>query len=222
MEYARLAQPVGRGLLESLTSADNTTVALREDFAEALAAARAGASWAWHAIYRDLAPDVLGYLRARSVRDPDDVLSEVFLQVVRDLHRFTGGEAEFRAWVFTIASHRRIDAARADARRMRAEPATAEQLAAQGPIGDAERDALANGADREALEALCYLSDDQQRVLLLRIFGGFTVPEVSRILRKREGTVKSLQRRGLARLRAALEPAPGESNPRSQPLFIVR
>lgn len=194
----------------------------RDDFADVLAAARAGDAWAWRSLYGELAPDVLGYLRARGGRDPDDVLGEVFLQVVRDLHRFTGGRAEFRAWVFTIASHRRIDAARADARRSRVEAVPAEQLAAKGPVGDAERDALATVADREMLDALGGLSDDQQRVVLLRIFGGFTVPEVARILGKREGTVKSLQRRGLARLRSTLDPSASESNPGSRPLLIVR
>ena len=52
------------------------------------------------AVYRELAPAVLGYLRSQRVRDPEDVLGEVFLQVARDLQRgrFKGDEAALRVF----------------------------------------------------------------------------------------------------------------------------
>src|SRR5689334_14684896 len=40
------------------------------------------------AIYRALAPSVLGFLHAERVPDPEDLLGEVFLQVTRDVPRF--------------------------------------------------------------------------------------------------------------------------------------
>ena len=64
---------------------------LGENFSGTLEAARTGADWAWAAIYRDLSPAVLGYLRARGAHEPEDVTGEVFVQVVRDLQRFNGG-----------------------------------------------------------------------------------------------------------------------------------
>ena len=81
------------------------------------AAAQLGAEWAWTALYRDLVPSVRGYVRARGAAEPDDVVGEVFLQVVRDLGRFDGGEREFRTWLFTIAHHRLLDARRRAVRR---------------------------------------------------------------------------------------------------------
>ena len=96
---------------------DRKGVVLGETFPQVLAAAREGADWAWARLYRDIAPSVLGYLRARRAAEPDDLTGEVFLQVVRDLHRFEGGERDFRAWVFAIAHHRLIDDARRRARR---------------------------------------------------------------------------------------------------------
>jgi RNA polymerase sigma factor (sigma-70 family) len=50
------------------------------------------------------------------VTDPDDLVGEVFLQVVRNLDTFTGDEAGFRSWLFTIV-HRRVLDARRRARR---------------------------------------------------------------------------------------------------------
>lgn len=172
-------------------------------FPQVLTAAQAGGDWAWEALYRDLAPMVLGYLRSRGAADPDDLLGEVFLQVVRDAGSFRGSERDFRAWILTIAHHRLLDDVRYRARRP-AESATGEVLEAAGPAGDVEIDALMGlelGRLRRGLEAL---SPDQQDVLMLRLFGELTIEEVATIVGKRPGAVKALQRRGLMALRKIL------------------
>jgi hypothetical protein len=68
---------------------------LGESFPQIIAAARGGAEWAWTRIYGDLAPPVLGYLRTRSAADAEDLMGEVFLQVVRDLNTFEGAREIF-------------------------------------------------------------------------------------------------------------------------------
>ena len=65
---------------------------LGDYFASVLAAARQGHAWAWEAIYRDLAGSVLGYAINRASNDPEEVASETFLQVARNIHRFEGDE----------------------------------------------------------------------------------------------------------------------------------
>jgi RNA polymerase sigma-70 factor, ECF subfamily len=175
---------------------------LGEQFPAVLIAARAGADWAWAEIYRDLAPSVLGYLRARGADEPEDLAGEVFLQVVRDLGRFEGGEREFRAWVFVVAHHRLID----DARRRTRRPVEA--------AGDLPTDELRSpDAQEEAFDSIAAvrvrrligrLAPDQRDVLLLRVLGGLTVAEVADVIGKRPGAVKALQRRGLATLERAL------------------
>jgi Sigma-70 region 2 len=53
----------------------------------------------------DLNPRLLRYLRILGCDDPDDVASESWLQAVRDMGCIDGGRtAEFRVWLFTIAS----------------------------------------------------------------------------------------------------------------------
>jgi DNA-directed RNA polymerase specialized sigma24 family protein len=54
------------------------------------------------------------------------------------------------------------------------------------------------------LAAMRQLSDDQREVLLLRMAGGLTAPEVAAMLGKTTGAVKSLQFRGLASLSRVL------------------
>ncbi len=179
-------------------------MALGSPFDAVLAAARAGADWAWEAIYHELSPAVLGYLRARGALEPEDLVGEVFLQVVRDLGRFDGGESEFRSWVFTIAHHRMLDEGRRRGRRP-VDPVAPETLPEQGTSADSQEEALAGFGDAEVRRLIGQLSDDQQSVVLLRVLGGLTVEEVARAIGKRPGAVKALQRRGLGAIRRELE-----------------
>jgi RNA polymerase sigma-70 factor (ECF subfamily) len=172
---------------------------LKADFPGILEAARAGGEWAWAALYRDLAPSVRGYLRARGASDPDDVLGEVFLHLVRDLRSFEGTERDFRAWVFTVAHHRLLDSKRYERRRPSV-PAPDEVLAEARPPDDPETDALDHLELERARRLIGRLSADQKNVLLLRLFGQLTVDEVAAALGKRPGAVKALQRRGLSAL----------------------
>lgn len=171
-------------------------------FTKLLAAAKAGDEPAWNEIFSGLAPVVLGYLRANAVPDPEDVLGETFLQVARDIAKFDGSEAAFRAWVFTIAHHRLIDARRYSARRpMELSPEPPEP---QEAADDAAEQALARIGLERVERILAALSDEQRAVLLLRFVGDLSIEDVARALGKRPGAVKALQRRGLAAVKRQL------------------
>lgn len=173
-----------------------------ERFSSLLEAAREGSEAAWQELYNDLAPVVLGYLRANGAPDPEDVLSEVFLQVARDIVKFEGDDRGFRSWVFTIAHHRLIDARRHSARRpveLSAEPPEPRERA-----DDAADEALARIGVEEVRLVLAELSEEQRAVLLLRVIGDLTIEDVAKAVGKRPGAVKALQRRGLAAVKRAL------------------
>jgi len=57
-------------------------------FGATLTAAHNGDGAAFEALWRWLAPAVAAYFRLHGERDPEDVTSETFLRVFRDLHRF--------------------------------------------------------------------------------------------------------------------------------------
>jgi RNA polymerase sigma factor (sigma-70 family) len=172
-------------------------------FDRLLAAARAGDREAWRELYDALAPGVLGYVRARGASDPEDLTGEVFVQVVRDLEKFEGGAAGFRAWVFTIAHHRLLDQRRLQTRRPQEVGEPLETVQVHG--GDVEAEALERISFRRVTELLRVLSPDQRDVLLLRIVGDLSLEDVARVTGKRTGAVKQLQRRGLAAIRRQLE-----------------
>lgn len=175
-------------------------VSLGSRFDEVLDTARAGGEHAWAELYHDLAPVVLGYLRGQGIPDPEDVLSEVFLQLVRDLHRFDGDEAQFRSWVFTVAHHRLIDARRKISRRPPTDATPTEELDPHLPTVEAEDEAVDRMTTAEITGLLDHLSGDQREVLLLRLVGGLTQAEVAEVLGKRVGAIKQLQRRALRTL----------------------
>jgi RNA polymerase sigma factor (sigma-70 family) len=168
-----------------------------------LASARAGEPEAWRAIYEALAPGVLGYVRARGASDPEDLTGEVFVQVVRDLASFEGDPEGFRAWVFKIAHHRLLDQRRREARRPQPAGELFEHEQPHG--GDVEAEALERMSLERVTELLDSLSPDQRDVVLLRIVGDLSLEEVARVVGKRTGAVKQLQRRGLAAIRRRLE-----------------
>lgn len=178
-------------------------VALGPAFPSVLAAARAGADSAWAAIYDDVAAPLLGYLRARGAGEPEDVLAETFLQVVRDLPRFEGDEDDFRAWAFAIARNRLRDELRGRARRP-ADP-HADPGEPGPPAPDAAHEAFGRLDAHRVRRVLSQLSADQRDVLLLRVFGDLTVEQVAELTGRSPGAVKQLQRRGLAAARGALE-----------------
>jgi RNA polymerase sigma factor (sigma-70 family) len=148
---------------------------------------------------------VLGYLRGRGALDPEDLLGEVFVSIVRDLPRFEGGEREFRTWSLTIAHRRLVDSWR-KGRARPAVPTAPAELAGLGPVSDVETEALARLGTSSAERVLMSLTPDQQEVLLLRIVADMTIEEVARVMGKRPGAVKALQRRALAALRAKISP----------------
>jgi RNA polymerase sigma-70 factor (ECF subfamily) len=173
-----------------------------ERFTTLLEAARQGNEAAWKELYDGLAPIVLGYLRANNAPDPEDVLSEIFLQVARDISGFEGEEPGFRSWVFTIAHHRLIDARRHSARRpveLSPEPPEPGSRA-----DDAAEEALARIGLEEVHRVLAALSDEQRAVLLLRVVADMSIEDVATAVGKRPGAVKALQRRGLAAVKREL------------------
>jgi RNA polymerase sigma-70 factor, ECF subfamily len=178
-------------------------VAVLDDFDQVLAQARTGSAEAFTSLYEDLVRPVAGYLRARGVRDVEDLTSEVFLAVFTGLGRFTGGQDQFRSWVFTIAHRRVVDHWRSGSRAVPQAPYEPDDD--DRTVESAENQALRALGEEQALALLALLTDDQREVLVLRIVADLTVEQVGEVVGKRPGAVKALQHRGLATLRRILE-----------------
>lgn len=161
-------------------------------------AARAGGAWAFGRLWERFSPVVHGYLRARGVRDPEDVTSEVFLAAFRRVGDFEGDGRAFRAWLFTIAHHMAVDAVRRGPHRHES-PVDVVEDGRSSPSAEESALAALGGADVDRL--LATLTPDQRDVLLLRVVGDLSLEETASAVGKPVGAVKQLQHRALATLR---------------------
>jgi RNA polymerase sigma-70 factor (ECF subfamily) len=184
-------------------------------FDDVLAAAQAGAGWAFEVLYRDLAPTVTGYLRLHGATEPDDLASETFLGVFTGLAGFSGDEDALRAWVFTITHRRLVDDWR---RRSRRPQVTDDDGDLAGHVGgDVEDDAFVRLGAASVHRICALLPDDQRAVVLLRVLGDLTVEQVAQVMGRSVASVKALQRRGLRTLRVELESSSERVGPAADP-----
>lgn len=167
-----------------------------------VAAAARGDSDALGSVYRALAPAVLGYLRAHAVPDAEAVTNDVFVNLLPQLHRVTGGVEGVRRLAFTIARARMIDGIRARARA--GLPVAYESALDNRVAASAEEDAHAAMAIARVQKILAMLPQDQCEVLTLRVVADLSIEQVAAVIGRSPGAVKQLQRRGLIALRRAL------------------
>lgn len=171
-------------------------------FESVLAAAQAGAGWARTLIWTEHAGQVTAFLTARGAREPEDLASEVFIDLFAALPRFEGDAAALRGFLFSIAYRRLVDELRSRTRRGRSEELDEGSDPRRAP--SAAEEAERRLGDAAALRMLDALPPDQRDVLTLRIVADLPIEQVARILGKRPDAVKQLQRRGLERLRRNL------------------
>ncbi|MFD9970999.1 RNA polymerase sigma factor [Streptomyces sp. NPDC059017] len=165
----------------------------------AVARAQQGDEGAFARVYQLVQPGLLGYLRGLVGEDAEDVASDAWLEIARDLGRFRGDEAGFRGWTATIARHRALDHLRRQKRR----PQTSllEQDVLELPGGrDTADAALETVSTEQALALIGSLPRDQAEAVLLRVVVGLDGPAAARALGKRPGAVRSAAHRGLRRL----------------------
>ena len=167
---------------------------------EALSKAKAGDEAGFLLLWDALQPRLLRYLQVVGCDDVDDVAGETWLQVVRDLPKFKKDSAdEFRAWLFTIARHRAIDAARS--RRRFRDKMLADALAPPTTAGNPVEDEVFHElSTRQAIAMVAGLSKDQAEVVALRVIAGLDTDAVARMLRKSPGAVRVALHRGLRAL----------------------
>jgi RNA polymerase sigma factor (sigma-70 family) len=169
---------------------------------DVVSAAQAGDANAFNVIYREIAPAVGGYLRAKGVLDPDAVTNDVFLAVLPRLSDLSGGATGLRTFVFSVAHARAVD----ETRRRQRQPTTTEYDATADwrAVGSAETEAMTAFGTERVLTMLAALSAEQRDVLTLRVVADLTVDEVAAIIGRSAGAVKQLQRRALIALRQRL------------------
>ncbi len=149
-------------------------------------------------VWRHLHPIMLRFVASLGVRDPEDIASQVWLEVARGLPSFDGDGDDLKRLVLTIARRRVIDARRSESRRD-------VHFAAYAPVvvdhGDPVDEVVALANAQALLRAL---PAAQAEVIALRVIGGFSAKETAQITGQSEGAVRVMMARALRKLRELL------------------
>ncbi|MGN6577024.1 MAG: RNA polymerase sigma factor [Nocardioides sp.] len=175
------------------------------DFDERLAAARRGDEAAFTHLFRSVQPALLRYLTTLGGPLAEDAAAETWVSVVRGLPRFSGDEAGWRAWVFTIGHSRLRDAQRKAGRTPLPVDAAAE-LESEPGSADVPAQVEEIITTEAALALVARLPRTEAEVVLLRYVAGLDVAATAQVLDKKPGTVRVAAHRGLARLTELLGP----------------
>jgi RNA polymerase sigma-70 factor, ECF subfamily len=191
--------------LRRATGRADTGPVIGAAFGVTLASAQGGDETAFACLFRDIQPALLRYLHVITP-EAEDVAGDTWLQVVKGLPRFRGGEEAFRAWLFTIARHRAVDAGRSRSRRLDVPLALAE--AADQPLApDTAELALEAISTRSVMALIMSLPTDHAEIIMLRVVAGLEAADVARIVGKSPGAVRVTAHRALRRLAGLAERA---------------
>jgi len=139
------------------------------------------------------------YFRVGSVKDAEDLTSQVFLKVYEDLPRYRD-QGCFSGWLFSIAHSRAVDFYRKGHREIPLDefdgPADAPDLLAQYARSDEIQQVLA---------LIRGLPEDDQELIRLRFMAGLNYREIGLALNRSEDAVRKAVTRLLGRLQTRLE-----------------
>ena len=177
----------------------------REEDAALARRAGSGEAEAFGILYDRYVDAVYRYVfyRVRNEAEAEDVTSDVFMRALRAMPKYEPRQA-FLAWLYRIARNAVIDRSRRHAARQQVsfEDALAHPNADQIVNPDA---GLLAGSDasvvRTAMEQLTPL---QQEILVLRYVEGYDTKTISKLVGKRDGTIRGIEFRALSALRALI------------------
>lgn len=187
-------------MMAAMLEGDDQRDAEHGSLTDAVRSAQNGSEAAFRTVYRQVHPRLIAYVRTLvGAWDAEDVVSEAWFQIVRDLGRFHGDADRFRAWAARIARNRALDHLRRLDRRPRvaAGPEGAEVVQSTADTAGQALEAL--GTER-AFALIQRLPHDQAEAVVLRVVMGLDARGAARVLGKRPGAVRTCAHRGLRRL----------------------
>jgi RNA polymerase sigma-70 factor, ECF subfamily len=180
-----------------------------ERLSGAIRSAQDGDEAAFRSVYREVQPRLIAYVRTLvPPSDAEDVVSETWLQITRDLGRFRGGADRFRGWAARIARNRALD----HLRRLDRRPVVVGDVEVASTIespADTAGEALEALSTERAFALIARLPEDQAEAVVLRVVMGLDTKGAARVLRKRPGAVRTCAHRGLRRLAELLAESGG-------------
>jgi RNA polymerase sigma-70 factor, ECF subfamily len=180
-----------------------------DELSSAVQSAMRGDDRAFTILYRTVQPGLLRYLRLLVGVDAEDVASEAWLQIVRDLRSFSGDGNGFRRWAATIGRNRAMDHLRRQQRRPTI-PVSVDTLVELAGDDDTAATAMEIISTDAALAMIGSLPPEQAEAVMLRAVVGLDAISAAEVLGKRPGAVRTAAYRGLRRLAELVDRTPSD------------
>lgn len=160
--------------------------------------AKSGDSEAFAQLYDAYLERVYRYVVIHVSDEPtaEDITSQVFLKAWEHLDQYQSVSSPFIAWLYTIARNQVIDYY-----RTRKPSIAIDEVVSLPAKEDSVDEQVQARFDMQAMrDALQFLTEEQQEVLILRFIAGLETHEIARQMNKAEGAIRALQMRALQTL----------------------
>ena len=137
------------------------------------------------------------YFRVTDHELAEDITSRIFLKMLEKLDTYQVGRSPSGAWLYRIAHNAIIDHYRTKKTFISLEDVHQAEVRQEDGIEEKLDLQIKSQKLRAALQVL---TEEQQRVLILKFIDGLSTQEIARQLGKRQGAVRGLQMRALRRL----------------------
>lgn len=180
----------------------NTRLPTDSEFKEIVHAAQKGSQDALSTLYSLSYDKIFRFIfyRVNHKELAEDITEEVFIKAFRNLKTITKRES-FDAWLYQIARNSVIDYYRS-----KKQTVGLEEIETTFAYEDAVIDTVAlEASSKVLLQALTQLPKEQQIVLKLKFFEELSNQEIAELLHKKEGAIRVIQFRALAKLKQLLK-----------------
>jgi RNA polymerase sigma-70 factor (ECF subfamily) len=156
-------------------------------------------------LYETYYSRIFGYVlrRTANLQLAQDITSEVFFKTLKGLSKFNWQGISFSSWLYRIAANEIANSYRRSVKdyqylqSVRTSPLSQEYISA-------EQELRKNEEYRNLQEGISRLPAKYQEVIALKYFEDKEIREIAEIMKKPEGTIKSLLHRGIEKLRIIL------------------
>lgn len=176
----------------------------RKEEKRLLKKAQNGDKDAFAELYREHVQAIFRYVynRVSDRQLAEDLTGDIFTRALQGLSSYQDQGKPLLAWLYRIAHARVVDHYRRVDRRPDESDVDAVPISV---TPDMDERLLRQQAARALRDAITYLTDEQQQVIVLRFIEGYRIEEVATVMGKKSNAIKALQHRALRSLGSRLE-----------------